>query len=123
MQREVNLTDHATGTVDEREEDKTEEYAVRNRSQPAKNRVDHTTGELDIIFGGSNGWGNDSAPPSAPHILGIPGGAGVTMKQQNTEFLMEGYAPATGTAQNLHREIMGGTTMLQNTRLGGNIMG
>ena len=85
--------------------------------------MEHATGEFDIIFRGGNGWGNDSAPPLAQHILGIPGGAGVTMTQQYTEFPMEGYAPTAGTAQNLHRDIMVGTTMLQNIGMGGNIIG
>ena len=44
FQRAINLTDHATGAFDEREEDKTEEYAVRNRSHPERNRVEHATG-------------------------------------------------------------------------------
>ena len=62
-QRAVNLTDHATGTADERKEDKTDEYAVRNRYHPARKRVEHATEEFDIIFEGSNVWGNDIAPP------------------------------------------------------------
>ena len=44
LQREINLTDHATGAFDERDEDKTEEYAVRNCSHPERNRVEHATG-------------------------------------------------------------------------------
>ena len=44
------------------------------------------TGEVDTILGGSNSWGNDSAPPSAQHTLGIPGGDGLAMTQQAMTF-------------------------------------
>ena len=85
-QKAGNLTNHATGAVAEHEEDKTEEDAARNRSHPERNRVEQAMGEVDNIFWGGNGWGNDIAPPSAPHTLGIPGGAGATMTQQATTF-------------------------------------
>ena len=49
-QRAGNLTNHATETVDERKEDKTEEDEARNRSHPERNRVEQATGEVDIIF-------------------------------------------------------------------------
>ena len=59
--------------------------------------MDQATGEVNTIFGVGNGWVNDSAPPSAPHTLGIPGGARVTMIQQATIFLAEGHAHTAGT--------------------------
>ena len=97
-QRAGNLTNHATGTVAEIEEDKTEEDEARNRYQPERNRVEEATGEVYIIFEGGNNWGNNSAPLSAPHTLGIPGGDGVTMTQHDTAFPEEGHAPTLGTA-------------------------
>ena len=123
LQRPGNLTNHATGTVAERDEVETEEGAARNRSQPARNRVDQTTGEVDTIFGGGNGWGKDSALPLAPHMLGIHGGSGVSMIQQATTFPAEGHAPMSETEKNLHRSMMGGNPTLQNTGVGGNGMG
>ena len=101
--------------MDDREEDTTEEDAARKRFQLERNCVEEATGEVNAIFGGSSVLGNDSAPPLAPHRLGIPGGAGVMMTQQDTAFPAEGNAPTAGTAQNLHRMLMGGTPMLHNT--------
>ena len=49
-QRSGNRTDHAIGTVAEREED-----AARNHSQPVINCVEQATGEIDTIFGGGKG--------------------------------------------------------------------
>ena len=37
LQRAINLIDHATGTVADRKEEKTEEYASKNRSQLSGN--------------------------------------------------------------------------------------
>ena len=85
--------------------------------------MEQATGEVDIIFEVSNGLRNDSATPSAPCTLGIPVGTGVMVTQQDTEFLAEGHAPTAGTVQNLHRALMGGIPMLQNTGVGGNGMG
>ena len=62
--------------------------------------------EVDTIFGGSNGWGNKSATPSAPRTMGINFSAGVTMTQQETTFLAEGHETITVTVQNLHRAMM-----------------
>ena len=67
--------------------------------------------------------GNNSAPPLAPHMLGIPGGSRVTTIQQAKIFPAEGHAPMSGTEQNLHRAMMGGTPTLQNAGLVGNLMG
>ena len=58
-------------------------------------------------------------PPSDPQTLGIPDGAAVTIIQQETTFPVESHAPTSGTEQNLHRAMMGGTTTLQNTGVGG----
>ena len=81
------------------------------------------TGEVDTILRCSNSWGNDSAPPSAQHTLGIPGGDGLAMTQQAMTFTAEGHAPTAGTkVQNLHMALMGGTPMLYNTGVGGNGM-
>ena len=55
--------------------------------------------------------------------LKVPGGAGVRMTQQDTAFPAEGHALATGTAQNLHRALMGGNPMLHNTGVVGNGIG
>ena len=85
--------------------------------------MDQTTGEVDTIFGGGNSWGNNSALPLAPHMLGIPGGSRVTTIQQAKIFPAEGHAPMSGTEQNLHRAMMGVTPTLQNTGVGGNGMG
>ena len=123
LQRAINLIDHATGTVAERKEEKTEEYASKNRSQLSRNLVEQTTGEVNTIFSGSNGWVNDSAPSSAPYTLRITGGTGAAMAQQATPFLEEGHAPTSGTAQKLHRDLTGGTPTLQNTRVEGNGVG
>ena len=85
--------------------------------------MEQATGEVDTIFGVGNGWVNDSAPLSDPHTLRIPGGAAVTITQQETTFLADGHALMERTAQNLHRALMGGTPMLHNTGVGGNVMG
>ena len=86
--------------------------------------MDQATGEVNTIFRGGNIWGNNNLPPSPPHTLGITGGNAVTMTQQATAFMSGGNAPTSGTSsQNLHKELMGGTPMLQNTGAGGNIMG
>ena len=82
------------------------------------------TGEVKTIFGGGNGWGNKSAPPSAPRTLGIPRGTSGMITQQATMFIMGGNATMAGTtAQNLHRTMMGGNPTLHNTVVGGNRMG
>ena len=86
--------------------------------------MEQATEEVNTIFGGVNGRGNDIAPPSAPHTLGIPCGSGLIMTQQVTMFPVEVHAPTAGTtAQNLHRALMGGTPMIHNTGVGGNVMG
>ena len=72
---------------------KKEEDEARNRSQPASNCVEQATGEVNIIFKGSNGWVNDSAPMSAPHMLGIPGGTAVMITQQATKLPVGVNAP------------------------------
>ena len=84
--------------MDDREEDTTEEDAARKRFHLERNCVEEATGEVNAIFGGSSVLGNDSAPPLAPHRLGIPGGAGVTMTQQANTFLAEVHAPVEGTS-------------------------
>ena len=67
--------------------------------------------EVYIILKGGNGWGNYSVPLSAPGTLGITGGTGVTMTQQERAFPAEVHATTKGTAQNLHRALMRGTPM------------
>ena len=88
---------HRTGTVDDRKEDKTEEIATSRRSHLSKNRVDQVTGDTDNTFRGSNVWGNDSALLSAPHTIGIPGGAVATTTQLAMTF--EGGGGATHPQQ------------------------
>ena len=86
--------------------------------------MEPATREVETIFGGGNGWGNNSAPPSAPLMLGITGGAAVMMPQHATTFTSGGNAHMAGkTAQNLHRAMMGETPTLHNTVVGGNIIG
>ena len=124
LQRAWNLDMHATGTATEREEDESEENAARNHMQTARKPLEQATGEVKTIFGGVNGWGNESAPPSAPRKLDITGGAAVMMKQQATMLSAGGIVPMAGeTAQNLHRALMGVTPTLHKTVMGGNEMG
>ena len=91
----------------ERKEEKTEETVANKHSHTARNRVDQATGEVNTIFGVRSVWVNNSAPPSAPHTLVIPGGAARTMTQQSTRFPEGGNSPTTGTtAQTVHRTMM-----------------
>ena len=123
-QRAGNLSRHAKGTANEREEDGAEENAARNLTHPARNPVQQATGEVETIFGGGNGWGNGSAPPLAPHTLGIPKGAAVMIKQQATKLPEGGNEPTVETtAHNLHRALTEGNPTLHNAVVGGNGMG
>ena len=123
-QRAGNLFRNATGTTNEREEDKGEDNDTSNRTQPVGNLVEQATGEVKTIFGGGNGWGNKSAPPSSPRMLGIPRGGFVMIEKQAAMFPVGRNSPIAGTtAQNLHRAMMGENTKLHNTVLGGNRMG
>ena len=119
-----NLYRYATGTSNERKEDKLEENAASNCTYPASNPGDKATGEVDTIFGGGNGWGNESVPTSVPRTLVIPGGA-VVMITKHAETLPAGEnAPMSGTtSQNIHRALMRGNPTLYNTSVGGNQMG
>ena len=65
-QRVRGLTDHVTGAAAERDDEEKEESAAMERLQPARNLVGQASGEVNTIFGGGNGWGNDSAPPFPP---------------------------------------------------------
>ena len=40
---------------------------------PRMNLINQSTGDVNVIFGGGNGRGNNSAPPSSPRTLGISG--------------------------------------------------
>ena len=124
MQRAGNLGRHATGTANKREENKAEGNAAGNCTQPARNPVYRATVEVKTIFRGVNGWGNDSAPTSAPRTLGISGGVVGRLTQQATTLQAGGNAPRAGTiVQDLHRALMGGNRTLHSTGMGGNIMG
>ena len=91
--------------------------------QPARNPVEQATGEVETIFSGGNGWGNESVPPSVPHTLGIPRGASMMITQQATTLPAGGNSPMAGTtAQNIHRLLIGGNPTLNNTVVGGNRM-
>ena len=59
--------------------------------------MDQAMGEVETIFGGGNSWVNNSAPPSAPHMLGIPGGTAVMITQQATKLPVGVNAPMAGT--------------------------
>ena len=87
---------HATGTAADREEDEAEENTARNHTQPARNLVEQAMGKVDTIFRGGNGWGNKSAPPSAPRMMGIPGGAVGVMTQQLTTLTARGNTTMAG---------------------------
>ena len=54
-QRVGNLGGHATGTANERDEDKAEGKTAGNRRQPERNPVEPATGDVKIIFRGGNG--------------------------------------------------------------------
>ena len=70
--------------------------------------------------GGGHGWGKENVPTSAPRMLGIPRGPAGRLKKQANKFPAEGNAPRAGTtAQELHRVLMGGHPMLQNSVGGG----
>ena len=73
--------------------------------------------------GGGNGWVNDSALLSALHTMGIHGGTGAMMTQQEMTFPAEVHAPTSGAAQKLHMALMGGNPTLQNTGVRGNGLG
>ena len=86
--------------------------------------MEQATGDAETIFWGVNSWGNESAPPSAPLMLRIPGGADAMMTQQATALTEGGNATmAETTSKNLHRVLIGGTPTLHNTVVGGNGMG
>ena len=56
--------------------------------------------------------------------MGIPGGAAGRFTKQTTMLPAEGNTPSAGKkSQALHRVLMGGNLMLQNTLGGGNGMG
>ena len=111
-QRAENLAGYATGTANDLEEDEEEDNASGNRKQPARNPA-----------GGGHGWGNENAPILSPHTLVIPVGAAGRLTKKATMLLAEGNAPRSGTtAQELHRVLMGGKRVIQNTVGGGNGM-
>ena len=113
LQRAGNLDGYVTGTANDTKEDEEEENAAGNSKQPTRNPV-----------GGSQGWGNENAPTSAPSTLGIPRGYAGRQIKQATTLPEEGNAPMAGkTSQELHRVLMGGNLMLHNTDGGGNGMG
>ena len=104
MERAGNLAGYATGLLNEPKEEEEEEYAARNRKQPARNPI-----------GGNQGWENENEPTSAPSTLGIHGGAAGRFTKQATTLLEEGKKQNSGTkARALHRLMMGENTILQN---------
>ena len=79
-------------------------------SQLARNMVDQATREVNAIFGGGNGWVNDSSPQLAPLKMGFLGGASLKTTQRATTFASGKNAPNAGTtAASFHRTLMGGT--------------
>ena len=93
------------GLANEPEEDEEEENAAGNRKQPERNPV-----------GGNQGWENENTPTSAPSMLGIHRGAAGRFTKQATTLPEEGNTPNAGTkARALHRLLMGGNHILQNT--------
>ena len=122
-QRAGNLAGHVTGTENERKEEEAKDNLARNCTQRARKPVEQATGEVETIFVGVNGWGNESAPPLAAHTMGITGDAAVMITQQATTFPAGGNAPMAGTTlQNLNKALMGGNPTLHNISLGGNEM-
>ena len=85
-QRERGLTNHAAVNAADREEEGKEENLETKHSQPESNMVDQATWEANTMFGGVNGWGNDSAAPSAPLMLGISDGNASITTQHNMKF-------------------------------------
>ena len=113
LERVGNLAGYATGLVNEPEEEEEKENAAGNHKHPARNPV-----------GGSQGWENENAPTSAPSTLGINGRAAEIFIKQATTLPAEGNTPSAGTkAQALHRVLMGGNPILQDTVGGSNGMG
>ena len=123
-QRAGNLAGHVTGTANKRKEEEAKDNLARNCMQRARNPVEQATGDVETIFVGVNGWGNESAPPLAAHTMGITGDAAVMITQQATTFPAGGNAPMAGTTlQNLNKALMGGNPTLHNTVVRGNGMG
>ena len=69
-QKAGKMDENMTGTATKRKEDKTEENAARNCTQPERKPVEKATGEVENIFGGGTSLGNESAPLSAPTHAG-----------------------------------------------------
>ena len=91
-------------------EEEEEEYAAGNIKQLESNPV-----------GGSHGWGNENALTLSPSTLGIYGGAEGRFTKQATTLPTEGNTTSSGKKpQELHRVLIGGNPMLQNTARGGN---
>ena len=108
-----NLAGYATGIANKPKEDEEGENASGNRKNLERNPVR-----------GSHGWGNENAPTSAPSMLGIHGGAAGRFTKKATTLPAEVNTPSAGTKeQALHRVLMGGNPILQNTVGGGNGMG
>ena len=85
LERAGNLAGYATGLLKEPKEEEEEEYAARNRKQPARNPI-----------GGNQGWENENEPTSAPSTLGIHGGAAGRFTKQATTLLEEGNKQNSG---------------------------
>ena len=89
--------------------------------QPVMNIINQVTGDVNAIFCGDDGGGNNGVPPLAPRTLGISGGTASTMAQQATTFLEGVNAPnAVTTSASLHWKMMGVNTTQQNAVVGGN---
>ena len=72
---------------------------------------------------GGHGWSNENAATLDLRTLEIPGGAVVRLTIHETTLPLEFKTPRSGTkAQDLHRLIMGGTRIRNNTAGGGNGM-
>ena len=101
------------GIANEPKEYEEEENTTGNHKQPTRNPV-----------GGSHGGGKKNAPTLAPSTLGIHGGAAGIFTKQTTTLPAEGNTPSSGKkSQAIHRLLMGGNPVLQNTVGGGNGMG
>ena len=89
--------------------------------QSARILVDQATVDVSVIFGGGSGWGNNSAPLSAPLPLGVSVSAALTTTQKPVTFAAGRNAPNAGTtAASLNWTLMGGTTTQCNARVVGN---
>ena len=91
------------------------------RSQPEMNKINRATGDVNAIFGGGDGRGNDSTPPLPPHTLGVSSGTASMTTQQAATFSMGGNATnAVKKSASLYQMMMGGTPTQKNTGVGGN---